>query len=258
MGENTSSLKVTSIALILVVFLFEGCSYQKRKILFKTDKEIETTANESVVVVNPQNYLLKHFCQEGDVLIVRLLNEDGAKSTYDKLAATREDAKFTVHDSSLTLPIVGKVPVLGLTKEEIISDLETAYAKHIIDPIIDVEFVSLTVNVLGEVMKPGKYYFTEGMNLIDGLGLAGGFTSYGVYKNVKIIRGKGESQEIIVVDITDIESINHPKIQLLDKDIVYVEPRKVKQFDTAVRPYLFLTSLLSSAAALFIVIIRTR
>ena len=112
--------------------------------------------------------------------------------------------------------------------------------------------------MLGEVEKPGKYQFREGMNLIDGLGLAGGFTSYGIFKNVKIIRGKGEAQEIIVIDITSINSLNHPKLTLKDQDIIYVEPRKVKQFDNTVRPYLFLTSIVSSAAALFIVIIRSQ
>lgn len=240
------------------VLLTEGCSYKKRKILFKTDKEIETSKEQPIIVLNEQNYSMDHECKNGDVIEVRLLNEQGDKTAYDKLTTTREDAKFTVHDSLLTLPIVGKVNVFGLKKGEVISKLEKEYSKHIIDPIIDVEFVSLTVNVLGEVEIPGKYQFREGMNLIDGLGLAGGFTSYGIFKNVKIIRGKGEAQEIIVIDITSINSLNHPKLTLKDQDIIYVEPRKVKQFDNTVRPYLFLTSIVSSAAALFIVIIRSQ
>ncbi len=251
----TSYLKGIGIALLFTLF---SCSYQGKKILFKTNKEIETKQDEPVVVVNPQDYLMKHICRDGDVLIVRLLNENGEENTYDKLAASRDDAKFVVRDSAVTLPSVGEIKVLGLDKNQIVEKISKAYSKFIIDPIVDVDFYGLTVNVLGEVVKPGKYIIDEDMNLIDGLGLAGGFTPYGIFKNVKIIRGEGDNQEIIVVDVTNIESLDHPKLQLKDNDIVYVEPRRVKQFDTAVRPYLFLTSILSSAAAVFIVITRTR
>ncbi|MEQ8908118.1 MAG: polysaccharide biosynthesis/export family protein [Vicingaceae bacterium] len=243
---------------IILLFTFFSCSYQGKKILFKTEKEIVTDDENPVIVSNPQAYPNEHICKEGDVLIVRLLNENGEQETYDKLAASRDDAKFVVRDSIVTLPSIGDIKVVGLNKNEIVKKVRKEYAKFIIDPIVDVDFYGLSVNVLGEVVKPGKYVIDENMTVIDGLGLAGGFSPYGIFTNVKIIRGKGDKQEVIVVDVTNIEALDHPKLLLKDEDIVYVEPRRVKQFDTAVRPYLFLTSILSSAAAVFIVISRTR
>lgn len=219
---------------------------------------MKTSDGNPIVIFNEQDYPPYHVCKEGDVIMVRLLNEDGNRDTYEKLASTREDAKFSVHDSIVTLPIVGGVKVAGLNKNEIIELLLEKYREHIIEPILDVEFASLKVNILGEVQRPSQYYITENLNLVDGLGLAGGLTEYALFDNVKIIRGTGASQEVIVVDITSIDILNNPKIILRNNDIVYVEPRKVKRFDTAVRPYLFLTSILSSAAAIFIVILRTQ
>lgn len=248
---------VKLLLIVISISTFQSCSYKNKKILFKTANEIETSESNPIVVINPQEYKPFHLCKEGDILYVRLLNEDGERSAYDKLATSRDDAKFVVHDSVITLPNVGDVNVLGLSKNEIIKKVSLAYSKYIIDPIVDVDFVSLSVNILGEVIKPGRYPITEKMNLIEALGLAGGFSPYGIFKNVKIIRGEGDKQEVIVVNVTDINILGNEKLLLHDKDIVYVEPRRVKQFDTAVRPYLFLTSILSSAAAVFIVITRT-
>jgi protein involved in polysaccharide export with SLBB domain len=248
----------TILIISLIISVLTSCSYKKRKILFKTEKEIKTTSENPVIITNEQSYSVVHRCQEGDVLYVRVLNEDGARSTYDKLVASREDARFTVHDSVITLPMVGNVNVIGLTKLEIIEKLIEVHSDHLIDPIIDLDFISLSINVLGEVVKPGRYQISEGLNLVDGIGLAGGFTPYGIYKNVKIIRGKGDDQEIITIDITSIKSLSHSKLRLMHDDIIYVEPRKVKQLDTTIRPYLFLTSIVSSAIALFIVIINNR
>lgn len=258
MQQNNNKLYYPLILILSLFITLWGCGYGKQKILFKSEQKIETSKSRPVVIVNEQEYETDHKVANGDVIEVRLLNEEGVRTTYEKLAANREDAKFTVHDSVLTLPIVGKVNVYGLKKVELIKILEKEYSKHIIDPIIDVEFISLAVNVLGEVEEPGKYRITENTHLVDGIGLAGGFSNFGKYENVKIIRGSGDNQEVIVVDVTALDALTHPKLKLRDKDVIYVEPRKVKQFDNAVRPYLFLTGIVSSIATVIIVYINTQ
>lgn len=251
-------MRKLALYLLVGIISFQSCSYNKRKILLKTEKEIKTTEEEPIIIQNSQPLVENHICKNGDVLEIRLLNDESDKEGFDKLATYRDDAHFTVTDNQLTLPTVGKVNIVGLTKLEIIEKLSKEFARYIIDPIIDVEFISLTVNVLGEVNKPGRYQIKEGTKLLEALGMAGGFSYYGKFKNVKIIRGENESQEIITIDVTNINILNHKKLTLLDKDIIYVEPRAVKRFDSSVRPYLFLTSILSSAAAVFIVFTRTR
>ena len=193
--------KLLCFALILT---FLGCGYKNKKVLFKGEEQIKKTKEEPVLVVNPQVYDLKHRCQNGDQVLVKLLNEDGESSAYDKLISAREDLRFMVHDSVLTLPVIGDVKVVGLTKSELLSKITEEYKKYVVDPIIDIEFTSLAVNVLGEVENPGYYLIKEGMTLIDALGLAGGIAPYGIYKNVKIIRGQGDTQEVIIVDISNI------------------------------------------------------
>lgn len=245
------------LILIIIALFVQACGYNKRKILFKTAEEHKTSKEQPIFLENPQPIKNGHYCENGDVLEIRLLNEESDKEGFDKLATYREDANFTVTDSMLTLPTVGKVNVYGMSKSEITTFLSKEFSKYIIDPIIDVEFISLTVNVLGEVNKPGRYSIKEGTKLHEALGMAGGISYYGKFKNVKIIRGEKEKQEIITVDITNIEVLNSDKLIIHNKDIIYVEPRAVKRFDSSVRPYLFLTSILSSAAAVIIVISRT-
>jgi polysaccharide export outer membrane protein len=254
------SMRVNKILIPLLFCLTAvSCGYKNQKLLFKTEEKIETTKSEPVRVQNPQSYPISHHCQENDVLYVRLLNRnEETGGGYDKLASYREDAKFTVNNGHVVLPVVGKVNVLNLDRGEIQDSLTKLYSQFVVEPILDVEFANLHVTVLGEVEDPGKYQFEEGMHLVDALGLGGGFTDYSKFKDVRIIRGKGDKQEIVVCDITQIRVLDHPKLLLRHEDIIYVEPRRVKRFDTAVRPYLFLTSVISSFAAAAIIISRNR
>ena len=250
--------RIRLIVLGCVVLFLTSCSYKNKQVLFKSSEKISTSKNEPLKTINPKIYPNYHICKENDVITVRVLNNETSPNAFDKVALEREGAKFTVHNGVITLPIVGEVKVLGLSKPEIITTIRSKLAEHIIDPIVDVEFVSLSINVLGEVNRPGKYLINEETSVVDGLGLAGGITTYGIIKNVKIIRGDKVNPEITVVDITKLESLKSNKLILKDGDIIYVEPRRVKQFASQVKPYLFLTGIFSSAVTIFVVVTRNR
>lgn len=226
-----------------IIFVFMGlllvlqsCSYRKKNILFKTKKQIKT--REAVLILNPTDTSTKeyrHRIKVGDRITVRFLNnyDIGVAAAQSATAAgnTSEVSGITStgylvnYDSSVILPLVGRVNIVGLTRLEASNKLEKEYSKFIVNPIIDINIVSLGVTILGEVTRPGKIYVDkENTTLIDVIALAGGITNNGQKKNIKIIRGK----ETILVDLRQIEALESPAIIMQDNDIIYVEPYNIK------------------------------
>jgi polysaccharide export outer membrane protein len=81
----------------------------------------------------------------------------------------------------ITMPLVGVVPVAGLTPQEIEKRLVALYdAQYLVDPQISVEvkeFRHQRVAVTGAVDKPGTYEIIGPRTLLEVLSLAGGFSS---------------------------------------------------------------------------------
>jgi polysaccharide export outer membrane protein len=205
--------------------------------LFKTPEEIKT--DKPVLVVNPEKkdtgYAYRHRIKPNDRLQIRFLNNydigQGAGQSATSMANNSmitgiTDKGYLVnYDSTVTLPLIGRVNLVGLTRLEAAKKLEEIYGKFIINPIIDLNIASLSVTILGEVNIPGKILVDkESTTLIDVIALAGGLTINAKKNNLKIIRGN----EIIVVDVRKIEVLKDPNIIIHDNDIIYIEPYGVK------------------------------
>lgn len=56
------------------------------------------------------------------------------------------------------MPLVGKVQLSGLSREQASKKLEKLYSTILNNPIIEVSIVSIKVNVFGEVARQGKFF----------------------------------------------------------------------------------------------------
>jgi polysaccharide export outer membrane protein len=107
----------------------------------------------------------------GDVLDV---------SVYDEPNLSR---LFTIqHDGELSFPLIGEVAVSGKTVEEVRQLLVELLEKDfLVNPQVTVkvkEFNSKWVNLVGEAVRPGKYYLDGTTTLLELLTEAGGFTPH--------------------------------------------------------------------------------
>ena len=85
-------------------------------------------------------------------------------------------------DGYIDFPVLGHVHVAGMTRGEIASCIkEELTSKNLVkDPVVTVEFMNLTVSVLGEVAKPGRFNIDKDrLTLLDALSMAGDLTVYG-------------------------------------------------------------------------------
>lgn len=103
-------------------------------------------------------------------------------------------------DGSLTLPIVGKVPVAGLTVAGVSQALAIAYGQYLRTPLVTVDLASprpFQVGISGEVSQPGAYELALGApessavewpTVVEAIQLAGGITDRADIKAVEIRR----------------------------------------------------------------------
>ena len=213
---------------------------------------------EVTTVAKSDSLVYKHRIKPDDRIIINFLNNyDLEKNNLmSTTAADLEQKSFLVnYDGTVTLPIIGRTMLVGLTRLEAAQRLETLYSKYIINPIIDVSIVNLSVSVLGEVKMPGTYKLDkENTNLVEVLAMAGGATEFGKVYKVKIIRGNLKSPQIIEVDLGEASSLKRTDIIIQDKDIIYVEPMKNKLRGSAVavlNPYFIIITSISTLIIAF-------
>lgn len=133
-------------------------------------------------------------------------------------------------------PLVGEVQAAGLSTNELREIIARGLAGYIVDPQVNIEmqvFRSQKVYVLGEVRQPAVLPFSNPMNVLDALLLAGGFTREADEKKVILIRSYPEMMELNFIDIMDLlKKADMKQLSVLQKDdIVYVPPSFIANVD---------------------------
>jgi len=104
-------------------------------------------------------------------------------------------------DNSLAVPMLGAVPVHGVTPEQLERNLERSLADKglIRNPRVSVEVTKYRpYYIAGEVNRPGKYDFASGLTVMQAVADAGSFT-YRAKKKMVFIKREGAMQEVAVL-----------------------------------------------------------
>lgn len=105
----------------------------------------------------------------GDLLTISVFGQDDLGKNVRVLS-----------NGTINFPLVGDIPVAGLTPAEIAVRLTEMLARdYVVNPQVLVgvsEYQSQWVNLIGEVQRPGKYFLKGPTRLIDILAEAGGLS----------------------------------------------------------------------------------
>ena len=169
----------------------------------------------SVSSLNPESNVLFN-----NVILPTTANSGGV------IAATKVNEGYLVDKSGfINFPVIGKVMLAGLTKEQAIEKMTSEIKVHVKNPIVNVRFTNFKVTVIGEVFKPSTFTVpTEKINVLEALGLAGDMTAYAKRENVLIIREQQGVRKAARINLNDKDVLNSPYFYLQQNDIVYVEP----------------------------------
>lgn len=140
---------------------------------------------------------------------------------------------YTVDSNGdIDFPVLGPIRVMGMKREEAAAFIKEELKSHnlVKEPVVTVEFMNLTVSVLGEVAKPGRYSIDKDrITILDALGMAGDLTIYGNRRKVMVLRNEGGTQRVYGVDLCSASHVySSPVYFLRQNDVVYVEPNATR------------------------------
>jgi|SRR6185312_17438322 len=120
----------------------------------------------------------------------------------------------------LRLPMIGQVKAAGYTARALEDSLTANYANgYLKEPRVNVEVTTYRpFYIIGEVNKPGEYAYVNGMNVLNAVALAGGFTQKAIEGHVYLRKGGTNEELRVAADQT---------VQLMPGDIVRVSSNPI-------------------------------
>ncbi len=141
---------------------------------------------------------------------------------------------------TIFMPLVGEIPVQGMTPAELRRDLTRRLDPYIVDPHVSVEVAvrrSQRVIVLGEVRNPGVFTLDRSITTIEAIGIAGGFLLSGsqsfVYHH-RLVDGQ-PVQRVLNLKALQRKGDFSQNPQVLAGDIIYVPPTAFAEMDRFAR-----------------------
>lgn len=164
-----------------------------------------------------------HYISAGDVLKVTVFQVDDLSSV-----------ERVNPSGSIVMPLVGPVPVVGLTTEQAERRVEQALgANYLQDPQVDIfvsEYANMNITVGGEVAKSGVFPMTGRTTLMQAVALAGGVSETADDREVIVFRTREDNKlNAYVVDLKAVQAgeLADPLLVANDKILVPESGSKV-------------------------------
>ena len=226
---------VLSGALGIALLIATSCGTPKNVAYFQdlnNNPDTVITLQNRVITVKPTDKIYIGV-KSKDPQISQLFNLMGETSS----GATNmsQDAYYYTVDSrgDIDFPVVGKIQVAGLTREEIAEKVKKSLvdASLVKDPTITVSLSNLHYSMMGEVAKPGQYAIDEEkVTILDAISKAGDLTIQGKRNDVMVLRQENGHQKIYKIDLCSGKDIfSSPAYYLQQNDVVYVTPNDTKK-----------------------------
>jgi len=221
------------ITLILATILILSCASKEDVVYFNG---IDGSDNS----IGLDSYSPTYHVDDDLVIIVNALDPEAAKP-FNKVAVSvsadlvdargRERLQTYRIDSegNVNFPVLGKIKLAGLNREQATKLLQDKLVVYIKDPIVDIETVNYRITVVGEVNRPGTFTASnERITLLEAISMAGDLTIYGERENVLVIQDYDGKKTYTRVNLKSNELFDSPVYYLSQNDVVYVEPNKTR------------------------------
>lgn len=205
--------------------LFISCASSKKIVYFQGESELNTIYENNIPKIQPD-----------DILSINVTAVDPkAAAPFNQMnqtgnVSTTTAKSYTVQqDGTIDFPILGKVALAGLTRQQATDKIKEELDKYIVNPGVNINFTNFKVSVIGEVNKPGTFTLpNERVTVLEAIAMAGDLSIQGVRENVLVIREQNGKKTTYTLDLTKREVLDSPAYYLKQNDMVYVEPNKAK------------------------------
>jgi polysaccharide export outer membrane protein len=161
-------------------------------------------------------------------------------------------------EGNIEFPILGKIQVEGMTRNELVQYLTREIGKDVKDPIVYVNFKNFKFTVLGEVRAPGTYTIdSEKISVLQALGRAGDLNLTAMREGILLIREVDGVQKHYKINLKSSDLLESPYFYLQQNDVIYVppSPTRVAQGTAATGLWSSMLSTISSAISIITLIV---
>lgn len=221
------------IPFVFIGFLIlSSCSSKDASRLLTYPKSFNTDTLKTVAVFNNQNTYSEYKIKPYDKISIKNLQDPELLGARNVSLGTLNVSYQVNSIGEIVLPVIGAVKVEGLNKEQAKDKIEKLYGETLFkNPIIEITINNLKVTMLGAFKTEGNFELeNQKIDLIDMIGKAGGISDEANVKKIRIIRGNRQKPELIVADLSNINTLSNPKLTLQDGDIIIAERNKFAVF----------------------------
>lgn len=237
--------RYSSILLLIMAFattcFLSGCKVLYPSQMLKTDSGYQfddVEDNESEYVINLYDKLDVRVFTNSGLQLINTEQNNGIQQNNITIGYQVES------DSTVKLPIIGRVKVAGNTITATESMLEELYKQYYQQPFVKVNVTNRRVVIFSAGSSHGSVLTinNEKFTLLEALAQAGGIDDLSKAYRIKVLRGDLKNPKVFLYNISSIEDIKKSNMVLQSNDIIYVErrPKYIQRTLTEVAPYVSL------------------
>lgn len=219
--------------LLLLLLQLSACVSKKDIIYFQNDAIDQSKVSNSYKTIIKPDDVLQITITALDTEAVRPFNLSAvtySTSSNSAIGVAQQQTYLVDTKGEIDFPVLGKLKVGGLTRDELIAFLKDKLEPdYILNPNINIRIANYKVSVLGDVRAPGSYSVpNERITILEAIALAGDLNLSGQRHNVIVHREEDSKKVQYQVDLLSKEIFTSPVYYLQQNDVVYVEPNYAK------------------------------
>ena len=220
-----------TIGTVLMAIMLSGCTSSKEILYFQNidDANLKPLNTEYEAVIKKDDRLTivvsgpdKLVCAPYNLTLNEISSTGGSMSSNPEQATL---SYLVDSNGDIDFPILGKIHVEGMTRNDLVKYLTEEIGKDVKEPIVYVSFRNYKITVLGEVRSPGTYTIdSEKINILQALGRAGDLNLTAQRSDILLLREVDGVLTHHRIDLRDKDILESPYFYLQQNDVLYVSP----------------------------------
>ena len=241
--------KLCRVYIFLFILIFiDGCYDDHTILKTKESVPIEIKGNiKYEYKIQPYDRVMIYLYKYPDLSANNLTSAGNNNDMY------HDDMRGTMIDGNgkLSLPLLGRVKLAGLTQTQASKMLEKKYSEFVKDPSVVVQVVNKKVYILGEVKSSKTITIDRDIiPIYEAIAKAGGFTDDAQRDNIIILSHNDKGKSILRrVDLSTFQRAALSNIILKPGDLVYVPPSGWKEYRLTTDNYISVLKTISQLAS---------
>lgn len=220
---------IKKLIFVFLLISLASCVSKKDIVYFQNDVIDQSKVSNSYKTIIKPDDLLMITITALDTEAVKPFNLSAVtySTTSNSAIGVAQQQTYLVDTyGEIDFPVLGKLKIGGLTREESIEFLKENLAPdYILNPNINIRIANYKITVLGDVRSPGNYPVpNERITILEAIGLAGDLNISAERSNVLVQREEDGKKTQYRVDLLSKNVFTSPVYYLQQNDVVYIEP----------------------------------